>query len=236
MKTKKVVIVIVEGLSDRTVLGGLLPKLSDEYLFRFKIIHGDLLTQASITSDMIIANVNRQVGYAISEYKYRPNDIHAIIHVLDLDAIYIEDEKIIERERIDRVYYTETEMYVKDYCQIVRRNSQKILNLNRLLTTKYLRRGHNQIPYCLHFMSINLDHVIGSDPNLRTSDEKAKLSYDFVEKFRHHEQGFLTFSKNRLLEEMHDYDSSWEVMQRSENALKRTSNIYYYLITLTKPI
>lgn len=236
MKEKKVVIVIVEGLSDKTVLSGILPKLSEDYLFRFKIIHGDILTQTSMTSDVIIANVNKQIGYAFNEYKYRPSDIHAVIHILDLDAIYLNEEHIIERESIDRVYYTEDKMYVKDYEQILRRNEQKMRNLSRLLGVKSIRRGHTHIPYSLHFMSINLDHVIGNEPNLRSSYDKARLSYDFVEKYRDYEIGFLTFSKNRLLEGMKDYESSWEVMKQSENALKRTTNIYYYLTSLLKAL
>ena len=232
MKEKKVVIVIVEGLSDKTVLSGILPKLSEDYIFRFKIIHGDLLTQTSVMSDTIIANVSKQVSYAVSEYKYQPNDIHAIIHVIDLDAVFLNNEQIIERENINKVYYTSTAMYVKDYHQIIRRNEQKILNLNRLLDVRFIKKGRSQIPYFLHFMSINLDHVIGDEPNLANNYDKAKLSYDFVEKYRHHEIGFLTFSKNRLLEGMKDYASSWEVVKQSENALKRTSNIYYCLKTL----
>ena len=85
-------------------------------------------------------------------------------------------------------------------------------------------------------MSLNLDHVIGDEPNLGRNYDKAKLSYDFVEKYRDYEIGFLTFSKNRLVEGMKDYESSWEVMKRSENALKRTSNIYYYLTSFLKPL
>ena len=46
-------------------------------------------------------------------------------------------------------------------------------------------------------MSINLDHVISDNPNVITNYDKARISYEFVENFRHHEADFTRFSQAR---------------------------------------
>lgn len=229
MKSKKVILVIVEGMSDKTVLSGLLPKMFGDYVFRFKIIHGDLLTQSSVTRNQILLHVNKQLSYAMSEYKYRADDIKEVVQLVDLDAVYIDPTGIEERENISRVYYAKDRMYVKDYTQILRRNTQKTLNLGRLMESSYLKRGNTRIPYSILYMSINLDHVISNDANVSSNYDKARLSYAFVESFRHHEADFAQFAKERLLEGASDYWSSWQVVQRSDHALKRSTNIYHYL-------
>lgn len=236
MKSKKVILVIVEGMSDKTVLSGLLPKIFGDYVFRFKIIHGDLLTQSSITRSQILMQVNKQLSYSMSEYKYRPDDIKEVVHLVDLDAVYIDPSRIEERQNISKVYYTNEVMYVKDYNQILRRNTQKTLNLSRLMESSYLKRGHTRIPYAILYMSINLDHVISNNPNVITNYDKARISYEFVENFRHHEADFTRFSQSRLLAGADDYWSSWQVVQREEHALKRSSNIYHYLMRVTSEV
>jgi len=105
MKPKQVILVIVEGMSDKTVLSGLLPKLFGDYVFRFKIVHGDILTQASVTRDEILAHVNKQLSYAMQEYKYRADDIKEVIHLVDMDGVYINQESIKEVKEISRIEY-----------------------------------------------------------------------------------------------------------------------------------
>ena len=61
----------------------------------------------------------------MSEYKYRADDIKEVVQLVDLDAVYIDPTGIEERENISRVYYAKDRMYVKDYTQILRRNTQK---------------------------------------------------------------------------------------------------------------
>ena len=229
MKTKKVILFIVEGMSDKTVLSGLLPKIFGDYVFRFKIIHGDLLTQSSISRNEILVHVNKQLSYAMSEYKYRPEDIKEVVHLVDLDAVYIDPANIIERASISRVYYTNDKMYVKDYGQIIKRNQQKTSNLSRLIEASYLKRGSVKIPYSLYYMSINLDHVIADNPNLNNNYDKARVSYEFVEKYRRHEGDFIAFTKDNLLKGQDDYVTSWRRITQSEVALMKTTNIYHYL-------
>lgn len=232
MKTKKVILVIVEGMSDKTVLAGLLPKIFTDYVFRFKIVHGDLLTASSVNRGQILANVNKQLSYAMSEYKYRASDIKEVIHLVDLDGVYIDPMYIEEKATIAKIYYSNSRMYVKDYSQIIRRNNQKVSNLSRLIEASYLKRSGKKINYSLYYMSINLDHVIADDPNLFANYQKAKASYDFVEHYRNHEDDFIKFLASLILNGARDYPSSWQQASISDNALRRASNMYYYILRL----
>lgn len=229
MKPKQVILVIVEGMSDKTVLSGLLPKLFGDYVFRFKIVHGDILTQASVTRDEILAHVNKQLSYAMQEYKYRADDIKEVIHLVDMDGVYINQESIKEVKEISHIQYGREVMYVKDFNQIVRRNKQKTLNLSRLIEATYLKRSNRRIPYSLYYMSINLDHVVCNDPNLPSPYLKAKASYDFVETFRGKESSFIEFTKRLILGEANSYITSWKVIEDSRYALTRATNLYFFL-------
>lgn len=229
MKPKQVILVIVEGMSDKTVLSGLLPKLFGDYVFRFKIVHGDILTQASVTRDEILAHVNKQLSYAMQEYKYRADDIKEVIHLVDMDGVYINQESIKEVKEISHIQYGREVMYVKDFNQIVRRNKQKTLNLSRLIEATYLKRSNRRIPYSLYYMSINLDHVVCNDPNLPSPYLKAKASYDFVETFRGKESSFIEFTKRLILGEANSYITSWKVIEDSKHALTRATNLYFFL-------
>lgn len=229
MKPKQVILVIVEGMSDKTVLSGLLPKLFGDYVFRFKIVHGDILTQASVTRDEILAHVNKQLSYAMQEYKYRADDIKEVIHLVDMDGVYINQESIKEVKEISHIQYGREVMYVKDFNQIVRRNKQKTLNLSRLIEATYLKRSNRRIPYSLYYMSINLDHVVCNDPNLPSPYLKAKASYDFVETFRGKESSFIEFTKRLILGEANSYITSWKVIENSRHALTRATNLYFFL-------
>lgn len=229
MKSKQVILVIVEGMSDKTVLSGLLPKIFGDYVFRFKIVHGDLLTQTTINRDEILKNVNKQLSYAMNEYKYRADDIKEVIHLVDLDAVYIDEKRIVENQDISRIQYGKDVMYVKDYSQIIRRNKQKTLNLSRLISSSYLKRSGRKINYSLYYMSINLDHVVADNPNLASPYLKAKASYDFVEKFRMKEDSFFDFAKALVVPGASDFQNSWKLVASNENALRRATNLYFYL-------
>lgn len=229
MKPKQVILVIVEGMSDKTVLSGLLPKLFGDYVFRFKIVHGDILTQASVTRDEILAHVNKQVSYAMQEYKYRADDIKEVIHLVDMDGVYINQESIKEVKEISHIQYGREVMYVKDFNQIVKRNKQKTLNLSRLIEATYLKRSNRRIPYSLYYMSINLDHIVCNDPNLPSPYLKAKASYDFVETFRGKESSFIDFTKRLILGEANSYMTSWKAIEDSRHALRRATNLYFFI-------
>lgn len=229
MKPKQVILVIVEGMSDKTVLSGLLPKLFGDYVFRFKIVHGDILTQASVTRDEILAHVNKQLSYAMQEYKYRADDIKEVIHLVDMDGVFINQDNIKEVKEISHIQYGREVMYVKDFSQILRRNKQKTLNLSRLVEATYLKRSNRRIPYSLYYMSINLDHVVCNDPNLPSPYLKAKASYDFVESFRGKESSFIDFTKRLILGEANSYMTSWKAIEDSRHALTRATNLYFFI-------
>ena len=153
MKSKKVVLVIVEGMSDKTVLSGLLPKMFGDYVFRFKIIHGDLLTQSSITRSQILMQVNKQLSYAMSEYKYRPDDIKEVVHLVDLDAVYIDPSRIEEREKTSVKFTTRRKSCMsKTITRSSGETPQKSLNLGRLMESSYLKKRpyENSLRHCLY--------------------------------------------------------------------------------------
>lgn len=61
MKTKKVILFIVEGVTDKTSLGGIIDKLVSSNLVRFYITGGDITCDRFSNSSNAITKVNDYV-------------------------------------------------------------------------------------------------------------------------------------------------------------------------------
>ena len=102
---RKVVFVIVEGPSDETALGIVLNQVFDRESVHVHIMHGDITTRVGVNSQNIVAKVGNEVkAYATSNH-YKPADFKQIIHIVDTDAAYLADNKVIEDTEIFQSHY-----------------------------------------------------------------------------------------------------------------------------------
>lgn len=185
---KKIVAIIVEGISDETVITtGLCHVLeSDEY--HIQIFRGNILT-----SDIDSQKSSRALlGDYIKEYILKPrhlniDDIAFIIQVADIDDVY-------SSSNLNRF-----------------QNLHK-QRLNELSRTKYIL----DIPYFIYYMSANLEEVLSGKKKC-TKEEKEEISNEFALKYIEDYPGYKEFFDLLIAGNFSNYDSSWTFIKGGYN-------------------
>ena len=98
MAKKKVMLFIVEGPTDETSLSTVLNRIFNSSTVKFQVVHGDILTRDFTASDKIVAAVWEQVKAFMGDI-YKKNDICRIVHLTDMDGVYIPDAAVEIRIR-----------------------------------------------------------------------------------------------------------------------------------------
>ena len=132
MARRKVVFVIVEGPSDETALGITLNQVFDKESVYVHIMHGDITTRNGVTSQNIVSKIGNEIkSYAKSNH-YKAADFRQIIHIVDTDAAYLLEDKIIEDAESHELSYQDDGIHNNDREKVISRNKQKTENLFRL--------------------------------------------------------------------------------------------------------
>ena len=112
MAKKKVMLFIVEGPTDETSLSTVLNRIFSSSTVKFQVIHGDILTRDFTSSDKIVVAVWAQVKEFMGSI-YRKSDICRIVHLTDMDGVFIPDDAVVENDTVETdtpPYYTETQI------------------------------------------------------------------------------------------------------------------------------
>ena len=108
MAKKKVMLFIVEGPTDETSLSTVLNRIFSSATVKFQVIHGDILTRDFTSSDKIVVAVWAQVKEFMGSI-YRKSDICRIVHLTDMDGVFIPDDAVVENDTVETdtpPYYT----------------------------------------------------------------------------------------------------------------------------------
>ena len=221
MPKKKVMLFIVEGQTDETSLSTVLNKIFSSSTVKFHVIHGDILTQGFTSQDRIVRAVWEQVrGFMGTIYK--KTDICKIIHLTDMDGVFIPDEAVVfdqTMKREERPYYTDTEIRTPNREGVIDRNARKRNNIDRLSA----KRSIGGIPYSLYYFSLNLDHVLHGQRNL--SDwEKIQYAEDFDRQYGDDPEAFIHFMRDSAFSVCGDYRESWAFIRAEMHSLSQYSN------------
>ena len=220
MAHKKILFVIVEGPSDDTALGVAFNQVYDRDSVYIHITHGDITSKKGVHSANIISKIGNMVrGYAKANH-YKKTDFMQIIHIVDTDAVYISDDKVIEDSKLDKTTYESDGIYTSNVEEIVDRNRLKRDNLYRL-RTQGLIWG---IPYRVYYMSCNLDHVLYDKRN-STDTEKENDAFAFAKKYKGKKDDFVKFISESDFSVMGDFKDSWKYIEKKMNSIERHTNI-----------
>ncbi len=94
---KKIVLVIVEGESDRKALGLQLSRFVKPANLHIEITHGDITTREDVDDTNVLSKVCDIVKEFIKDskertkFRYKKTDISEIIHLLDTDGAFVSD-------------------------------------------------------------------------------------------------------------------------------------------------
>ena len=220
MARRKIVLVIVEGASDETALGIALNQVFDKELVHIHIMHGDITTRIGVNSQNIVAKVGNEVRTYATSNHYKTSDFKQIIHIVDTDAAYLADDKILKDPECVELSYQNDGIHASDVSKVIARNKQKTENLYRLRSCGNIWG----IPYRVYFMSCNLDHVLYDKRN-STIEEKENDSYAFAKKYKNDVGAFMDFMCKSAFSVKGDFKESWEFIETDMHSIERYTNL-----------
>jgi len=217
---RKIVFVIVEGASDETALGIALNQVFDKESVYVHIMHGDVTTRTGVNSQNIVAKLGDEVKAFASRNHYKASDFKQIIHIVDTDAVYLEDDKVLEDAECMELSYQDDGIHTNDVNKVIFRNKQKKENLYRLRTCGKIWG----VPYRVYYMSCNLDHVLYDKRN-STDEEKENDAYAFAKKYKSNVDAFMDFMCESDFSVKSEFKDSWEFIEKDMHSIERYTNL-----------
>lgn len=221
-ETKKTVLFIVEGPSDKTALEKIFKgiyKRNKNIDFRFT--DGDISSNPSTTKDNVEERIYKIVLDFMRDKKLNKSDIYQIVEIFDMDGAYIPENAIIAGTTYSFRYST-SNISSKDIAKVVERNNLKKTIMNHLLKLHDIKN----IPYAMYFMSCNLDHALYDEINL-DKDLKQDYADQFYEKFLDKEHMFVEFLKADVVNGVpNSMTESWRYIREGVHSLERHTNLH----------
>ncbi len=225
---RRVVLFVVEGISDKIVFEAVLNSILKDDFHKFAVVEGDLTSNTSKTTvDNVEERILEYVNKRLKKKEFLLSDIECIIQVTDTDGAYIPDSKIIEHKN-SPILYSDNNIRTENVEKLKDRNKLKSSVINKLqsLNEIELEKGL-VVPYKLYFMSCNLDHVVHGDRCLSDRQKKNKAE-DYTIDIMGEEEKFIELLESDLVTHYKTYEDSWTEIQKGCNSLRRASNFNLY--------
>lgn len=223
-KTKKVILLIVEGITDKTALGSVLDAILSNEKIHFAITEGDITTKDDVNASNVIRRINEIVKFTQERYHFKASDLLEIVHLIDTDGAFIPDTAVINNAEATHIQYTLQNIQTDDVEKIVERN-QKKLGLVKLLRSK---TEINKKPYKMFYFSRNQEHVLHNEARELTTSEKNTLADQFDDLYGDAPEAFLEFIKSKDFAVPGDCAATWSFIEEGTHSLERWSNFHLY--------
>lgn len=237
-KSKKVVILLVEGISDRELLYEYMYYRYKPLGIKFKLFNGDVFFSPN-NKKPIKSRIGDAINEVIKENKFKFDDILTAIHVMDTDGCFIPTTSVIHQPGRDiQTYYTNENIIVSKSTQVEyirNRNTERNKNVSAMHTLDKVIT--NKVRYRLFYFSRNLEHVLFDNPNAKEN------KFNEVELFLKKLNIDLELFLESLMPPINDtdfdvrYRKTWDKIKNDNNSLIRGTNtnlIFQYLDILTK--
>ncbi|HAT4320533.1 TPA: hypothetical protein I9071_001653 [Clostridium perfringens] len=221
--SKKVILFIVEGISDENSLSLILSRLIKSNKVEFYVVGGDITSENGTTLQNCITKVNNCINRFLKENKFSKKDILRVIHLVDTDGTYINDD-FVKQSPTNELIYEEECIWAKDIKFICDRNKRKSSILNKLYSTPKISGAD----YSMYYFSCNLDHVLHDEQNLN-GNLKCDYADKFIERYDGKEKEFIKFLNESDFAVSGDYNQSWNFIKEELNSLKRNCNLHLLL-------
>ena len=220
MARRKIVFVIVEGPSDDEALGVLLHRVYDKNTVYVEITHGDVTTTKGAGSSTILSMLGGILETYMKGNHLTRTHFQEIVHIVDMDGVYIPDNAIIEDQTANKPIYSLTEIRTANVRGIINRNATKCGCIDKISSTPRL----HHIPYQAYFMSCNLDHVLYDKLN-STDEEKEKDAFSFAKEYGQNIPEFVKFISESSFSVGGSYQESWAFIKEGKHSLERHTNL-----------
>lgn len=221
---KKVVLFVVEGITDKIsfeyIMDSIIETYSSNDKLIFEISKGDLTSDYSVQPNNVKEKLVRVIkGYG--KRKYKPNDYKEIVHIIDTDGVFIDNNLINEDESQKKFKYDLSGIYYKNKEKVIDRNEHKKKIIESLLK---INKIYKNVKYRIFFMSCNLEHVLHNKIDAE-EDEKIELAKEFEKRYEENINEFINFICNSEFSCKKEYSDSWMFIKSDNNSIKRYTNL-----------
>ncbi len=226
VNTRKAVLFIVEGLSDKDALEKIFRTIyKKDRTIEFRVTDGDITSDPEITVRNVEDKLKEIIRRFLSENKLKATDIFQVVQLFDMDGTYIDDSFIVQ-DKVEDVVYSLENIRCKYRPYYIERNQHKREIMNHLLNLDKI----GQYSYEKYFMSSNLDHALYNVQNL-SKELKQKFADVFYEKFIGKEFLFCDFLRTDAVNGVPDnMDQSWRFIRAEKHSLERHTNLHIYFL------
>lgn len=221
MSEKKVIVFMVEGPSDEAALGSIMKEYFSKSQVRFVVVHGDITLADYVSADSILKKIHARIDEIRKKYRYELSDFMKIIHIVDMDGVYIPTENI-RASQVQKIQYFTDHIETSQVDTVVKRNRKKGEILFKLRKTGKI----NTIPYRIYFNSCNLEHVLYGELKDYSDEEKQILSDDFADKYDGKAEDFVSFISDPSIAVSGTYQKTWDYIEKENHSLNRHSNMH----------
>lgn len=220
-KMKRLVLFIVEGITDKVALEGVVSYMFDTSKTAIKITQGDITYDSSISQSEIINQVCHHIDKFCETERYLPENIEKIVHIIDTDGAFI-NEKFVQKGKNKKVKYFDNHIEVEDVNYLIDRNKHKSMLVKKLFGTKKIKN----IPYQILFFSRNMEHLFHNNSEELSEKQKMDLANNFADRFAENKDEFVTFICDKSFAVPGTYRETWNFIFEETNSLKRYSNFH----------
>ena len=227
-ESKKVVLFIFEGVTEKIALESILKKLFASNHVDVEFIGTDITSNKDVT----VGNIDNELRQFIRE-KLKPlhidvSDIEKIIHVIDTDGGFVDERYIKYSAQQAHLAYTQNEIHTKDPANTLKRNKEKSEKTNHLKNLSYLhfKSDDLRIPYQLYYFSRNREHALQNEVRELTLMEKKDMALEFASKYFGKENDFVTLLNDSNIKVDGSFGQTWSFIQKANNSLHRHSNFH----------
>jgi hypothetical protein len=225
--SRKVVLIIVEGICDEHLLTGRLKELFKESNILVEVQHGDVMYDSN---DGKKTPIKSKIGNIVTRFvkarKFRDSDMLAVLHIIDTDGCLIPDSDVTVDSKIQgNTLYKPNQIVVSNDAQrnyIVSRNSERSRNIRTMNSIRKI----NKFPYRIYFFSRHLEHVLFNNQNPE-EDGKFTAIDNFLKQLTEPVEEFLKRHMPALTPGTHEekYKQSWVYIESGISSLQRATNV-----------
>ncbi len=224
---RKVVLFIVEGLSDQNALDPIISEIVNENTIRFEVTHGDITSNYTRNTALtIVEEIMSIVNKFLTKRSFHVDDLLEVILLTDTDGTFIKTNNVKQHTN-KHVHYNDTEILTRNVSEIQMRNIIKSQILEKISNMSEIEIRNKSVPFTTFYMSCNLDHVLFDDRNM--SKNKLDKALKFADSYEGREAEFIDFIKQFMINIDDNYNESWESIKETNNSLLRYSNLWLYL-------
>lgn len=233
--TKRVVVVIVEGVSDQVSFENYLNALSKDKSIFFSVYKGDLMTDYGQDEKTVNEIIKELVEECATSENFSVSDVAMVIQLTDTDGVFAKNaiqQDLTLNNEISTMYF-EDKILTRNVLKLEETHKYKRERLiDCLKLTKIDISMQHKIPYEIYYMSCNLECALYGKYNT-TDEEKADLSENFSIKYTEEQIGdFISFMKSINASGSLEFKESWDYIKKDNNSLKPCSNFIIFLLKL----